>query len=1143
MDATHDELRTLLGRIRRRWFALAALTTVARAAAAAAVPLLAAAVVAWTVAPAGWRLVAVMALGIGASLAAVALVVSRMPRRPDDCQVARFVEERTGAGDVAPALCDQLVSAVHVIEAPDRQAGGLAALLVARAVGVLRGLDPAVLIPPESIRRAAIQACGGAAILIASLVVGFPPMLRAGATVWIAWFPQTIRIDVSTGSARVPAGRPLRIAATIHGRGAHLLSLSPSLVVSANRQQRAVPMTGSPDGFSYTIQSVDRSFEYRVVAGASSSPAFAVTALFPPKVTSIDVSYDYPTFTGLKPRDEKNGGDIYAPEGTRIQLLVHADKALAGGELAMSGGPAVPMRAAGNSASAELVLAEDGGYRVRLSDRDGLGSVGEVEYFIRVMDDRPPTVQIVRPTQDQGVTPLQEVAIEARADDDYGIAQLDLVFAVAGRAAKTVPFTRLSGTDVARIGSHLLAVENLGVQPGDVITYYARARDVARGKRSTETRSDMFFLEVKPFSEEFVAAQSQAMGGGGSSATQIDALIAAQKEIINATWNLERRSTAGRSADDLKAVAGAQAELKSRTEQMAGGARRGNRGFFPQQIAQPRPGGRAASGDPVAAAVAAMAKALEQLQESKTADAIPHQMSALQGLLQAQAEVRRRQVMQQSASAAGQGGTSRTDRDLSALFDQELQRQQRTNYETPPQSADAPRENENDLLERIRDLARRQDELARRQRELAAAGMSDEERKRQLERLSREQEELRQRAEELRKQAQSQAGAAGGRGRGGSPASGGEMQRAAEQMRNAATELQRQNAGGAAASAEAAAEALRRLERQVRGSSADARQRTAGELRLEAQQIADAQRRAAAEAARLAKERTGDRATADALRRLAAEKDKLAERIGQLQQAAREAERDSPGAEGAPLREAGRQLQEQQVGARMRESAQQLRDRASAGSGARQGGTPKSATPAPAPDPAQREQQLTRSLETVANTLAGGADEGRRLAEQLDRTREMRDRLNEAERRVREEEARAAANAGRQPGDARGGGASNGVQRARDDYMRQLQRSRESLGRMRADQQRGDLGGSTPEQHEYSRSAPGNEAFKQDFGGWESLRKDVDLALEQYEAAISERLARKEARERLSGGGSERIPEAYRPMVSRYFEAIAKAKK
>jgi hypothetical protein len=548
------------------------------------------------------------------------------------------------------------------------------------------------------------------------------------------------------------------------------------------------------------------------------------------------------------------------------------------------------------------------------------------------------------------------------------------------------------------------------------------------------------------------------------------------------------------------------------------------------------------------------------LNEARTADAIPHEMEALQGLLRAQAEIRRRQVMQQSASAAGQGGTSRTDRDLSALFDRELQRQQKTNYETPQQSTNTPQQNESDLLDRIRELARRQEELAQQQRDLANSNPDADEVKRQLARLSREQEELRRLAEELQKQVQPSA-SAGGRGRGNSSPSGSDMQRAAEQMRNAATELQRQNATGAAASAEQAAEALKRLERQARGSSTDARQRTAGELRLEAQQIAEGQRRAAAEAARLEKERSGtDRATSDALRRLAAEKDKLADRIDRLQQAAREAERDAPGAEGAPLRAAGQQLQEQQIGGRMRESAKDLRDRASGSAGQRQGGTPNPGASAAPASAAQREQQLTRSLETVANALNGGGQEdGRKLAEQLDRTREMRDRLNSLEQQVRTAEAQAARGregggqregASGRAGTGRGGeqpsqgsgprGSGDGVQRAREEYLRELQRSREALGRMRAEQRGG--GGSTPEQHEFSQSAPGNEAFKQDFSNWESLRKDVDLALEQFEASASARLAPRNA-DRLSAGGSERIPDAYRAMVSRYFEAIAKVKK
>ena len=103
---------------------------------------------------------------------------------------------------------------------------------------------------------------------------------------------------------------------------------------------------------------------------------------------------------------------------------------------------------------------------------------------------------------------------------------------------------RLPSTSVN--GLHTLFIEELDVQPGDFVTYYARARDVSRGKPSTEARSDIFFLEVRPFSEEFFAAQSQAgMGGGAGAAAD---LLESQKEIIVATWKLQRRAIAGQSA-------------------------------------------------------------------------------------------------------------------------------------------------------------------------------------------------------------------------------------------------------------------------------------------------------------------------------------------------------------------------------------------------------------------------------------------------------------------------------------------------------------------------------------------------------------------------------------------------------------------
>jgi len=326
-------------------------------------------------------------------------------------------------------------------------------------------------------------------------------------------------------------------------------------------------MTQAGEAFELAIPSVDRTFTYTVTAGSARSEDYTVTAIYPPRVERIDLHYAYPSFAGLAPRDEPDGGDIYAPAGTRVRLRIHTDKAIAQGEIAL-GASAVPVRAVGpRTVEADLVLARDDSYRVRLSDVDGLRSSGDTEYFIRLMDDRPPDVRILRPSADQQITPLEEIAIEARADDDYGIAAFDLVYAVGGGPERIVPFDRVSGTSVQKIGTRLLPAEELGVKPGDVITYYARARDVGRGKRSTRAASDIFFLEVTPFNGEFVAAQSQASAAGAAEA-QIESLIQAQKEIIASTWNVERRSQAGRSAEDVKAIAQAQAEVKSRAEQM-----------------------------------------------------------------------------------------------------------------------------------------------------------------------------------------------------------------------------------------------------------------------------------------------------------------------------------------------------------------------------------------------------------------------------------------------------------------------------------------------------------------------------------------------------------------------------------------------
>lgn len=1087
--------------------------------AAVAVPVLAAAAVYWLLAPEGAALLALAAAAAFMSLLGAVYIVARIDRRPDDRRVARFIEERVEALPGQRPMDDCVVSAVQASATPGDGQGSFAALVIGAAMRRLAELGPETVVPPIAIRRSAGFAAGAAMLLLAASLASGPGLSHAYETAQLRLFPGSISVEVGPGHMRVAAGHPVTIAARVHAGGRDLSRFSPTLRVTAGGESRVVAMVEAGGGFEFRFESVDRTFDYVVTAGSATSRTYTVTALFPPRVQRIGIQYQYPAFSGLAPRTEQDGGDIYAPAGTRVRLSIHADKPIAAGELALSAGTSALEHAGDHVLHADLLLSQDDGYRIRLTDRDGLTSSGDSEYFIRLMDDRPPDVRILRPSADQGITPLEEVLIEARAEDDYGVASLELVYAVGGGAPHTVPFGRLSGGETQRTGAYLLAAEDLRVKPGDVITVYAQARDVGRGKRPTETRSDLFFLEVRPFNEEFVAAQSQAGGRGGGD-QQLDSLIEAQKEIISATWNIERRSSGGRSAADIKAIAQAQTELKARAERaIQSRPGRPGGGFLPQQVT--RPPQTASTIDAVGAAVAAMTRAIEQLTADRTGDAIPYEMAALNGLLQAQAEVRRREIAQQQNSSAGGRGSNRQTRDLSALFDKELQRQQQTNYEQRSQIEQRPEQarTNQEALDRIRDLAQRQDALNQRQRELER--LAEAERRRELARLTRDQQDLQRHAEELSRQMGQESGQRQQQGQQQSRQSGQQqgqgqalgqgssgVRTAAEQMQQAAGDMQRNDRPSAAQSGKRAADQLRRLEQQMRGDNADAKQRAAADLQAEAQQIAQEQRRIAADAQRL--EKNAGAGDVEAGRRLAAEKDRLADRVEALgRQASSLGAQPGKGQEQSRARDAAGQLAGERVGETMREGARQMRDGSRRPSG-------------------QSEQQLARALDQVAQTLAGAvSDESRRMAGQLDQSRETRESLDQLEARMAEAK-------GKRDGQ---------FEKLEQQYEQALRNAREAFGRSAGEPQQGGRGGATPESQQASGSAPGTEAFKQDRSSWASLRKAVDHALEEHDAAVSRRLAKTLGDDRLSTGGSQRVPEQYRHLVAKYYESLARVRK
>ena len=56
------------------------------------------------------------------------------------------------------------------------------------------------------------------------------------------------------------------------------------------------------------------------------------------------------------------------------------------------------------------------------------------QYTVDLLSDLAPTVKLSKPGRDTDATPVEEFFVEARADDDYAVKNLQLVYQVNGGA-------------------------------------------------------------------------------------------------------------------------------------------------------------------------------------------------------------------------------------------------------------------------------------------------------------------------------------------------------------------------------------------------------------------------------------------------------------------------------------------------------------------------------------------------------------------------------------------------------------------------------------------------------------------------------------------------------------------------------------
>lgn len=1048
---------------------------------------------------------------IGVWLLVLGFVLIRpLMRTPDDRQIALYIEERL------PALEDRLNSAIELSAhtLPPEHSALLDRLLddAARQVQTVP-LDTVV-----DRQRSRILAYGAAAAAVVLVLFGARSLgdlslrLADGSMAPAVERPY---MTVNPGSVEIEKGAAQEVVVELRDETDREVVLHVKRGEGPWEKIAMQRGLGEP-AFLHELASVQEPVQYFVEHDEVRSDVYRLSLYEFPAVAGIDAHYRYPSYTGLPERTQTGSGDLRAVAGTRVTLSVAATGAVETAELVLNDTDRRPMtRTEDGRYEAELMLRERATYTIALTDDRGKGNKFPEEYLIQPVDDAPPIVTVTDPQRDLRANAIEEVFVAARAEDDFGVKALRLRFSINGGDEETVTLVPDGSRRAPEAeGDHLFFLEDYGLAPGDLISYYVEAED--HFHTEAPEASDMYFVEIIPFDQQY----RQQANMGGQMGRQASGVVLSQEQIITATWNLHRernRMEAAAYREGVDGLVEAQARLQREIEQRISGT------AFSLELQMSDENRRIVEHlrtavEEMEAAVAALEAARPEV--TKLRAALRPEMRALAQLEKADALNEERQVAQGNPQSGSGGGAAQEER-MTELMDLELDID-KDKYELESQRQRGPQAEQqtDDALDRVRDLARRQEQLAN---QTNPQQQEQEDDRRRAERLQRDQDDLRQDAESLAQQMQQLARSNDRLSRQTQEG----LQRAVDQMREAERALRRGDEQEARARQQQAVNELQRLtdDLQLAGAETTREQLDAftdGFDRFREEE--GALNRAVDEAFREAQQQNG-RVDRDALERLqerrAAQREaleQLRERAAAIEERTRTSEREQDQAVASDLRNLQQRLRREELAQKLDDSETALR-RGWLDYADRVGDDIASAMERLETDvrelerglPRTDEEQLRRALADVQDTL-----------ERLDELQRQAQELREAEGEANEREARAA--------EAR--------------MRRQAEQARETTERLareldgnpqaqRALQQAGSLLNRYAEADRMGTLLEG-DAAKQVFND------RVYAPISQLEAALAMQLDALEMEKKLYGARRADVPAAYREMVDRYFEQLSK---
>jgi hypothetical protein len=531
-------------------------------------------------------------------------------------------------------------------------------------------------------------------------------------------------------------------------------------------------------------------------------------------------------------------------EGSTLEVDFQLNKPVRKAVLVAKNGREVPLSVEAGKPGAKLTgfsVVETATYEVKLEDEDGRASKVPAQFTIEAKANRKPELKFLAPRGDIRVSPIEEVGFRVEAWDDFGLQRVGLQYTVAAsNESKEIILAENTAADARITAEHLLQLEKLNLEPDELISWFAWAEDIGPDGKTRRTVSDMYFAEVRPFEEIFrqgdsSEAQQQQQRQQSQAGNQATKLAELQKQIMSATWNLQRAEGVAEPVSekyrkDEPVIRESQEDALEQTKALA------------EKLEDPK---SRAFGE---TAAAAMQKALDQLTAAaETGKPLPEALKAEQSAYNALLKLASHEYnvtrRQQSKS-----GREQASRGMQQQLDELELKKEENRYETQREAASPEEQEQREqlaVLNRLKELAQRQQDINEKVKELQAALQEEkteakkEELQRELKRLREEQQQMLADLDELRSKTEEEKN----QSRFAEERQG--IERARNEAQQASEALQRGEASQALANGSRAQQGLQEMRDELRRKTSKRFTNEMRNMRTEARELADRQKEVA----------------------------------------------------------------------------------------------------------------------------------------------------------------------------------------------------------------------------------------------------------------------------------------------------------